>query len=126
MKSIYLLTFLLISSTSIACDPVKYLEKGSPAPCTGYLFTPEKEKEVRLKVVELEYEKELNISKSKQIELYKQELQFSDERLKLWNTEALSLNKELVKRQNNDFLKSALFFLLGAAVTTGITYAVNK
>jgi hypothetical protein len=43
----------LIASTSIACDqPVTYLTEGETAPCTGYLFSQEKELEVRVAVEE--------------------------------------------------------------------------
>jgi hypothetical protein len=43
----------LIASTSIACEqPVKYLTEGQTTPCSGYLFSEEKELEVRIAVEE--------------------------------------------------------------------------
>lgn len=43
----------LIASTSFACNkPVTYLTQDTPAPCTGYLFSVEKELEVRIAVEE--------------------------------------------------------------------------
>lgn len=57
-----ILSLILASSISFAeCKPVTYLTEGKPAPCNGYLFTPEKEKEVRDKVQDLD--KYIDLSK---------------------------------------------------------------
>lgn len=52
-KIIGIIINLIVTSTSIACEqPVQYLTKGEVTPCTGYLFSQEKELEVRVAVEE--------------------------------------------------------------------------
>jgi len=126
MKNLLIITMLLIFNGSFACDPVKFVEKGNPAPCSGYLFTPEKEREIRLQLVELEFEKQLVISKDRQIELHKQENKLITERYDLWRVEAKELSSDLSKERNNNFWRNTLYFALGMIITTGVTYAVNQ
>jgi hypothetical protein len=126
MKNLVLMTMLLIFNTALACDPVKFVEKGAAAPCTGYLFTPEKEKEVRMQVIDLQYEKELSLSKDRQIELYKKENAILTERYQIWSVEAKALSSDLSKERNSTFWRNTLYFALGMLITTGVTYAVNQ
>jgi hypothetical protein len=122
----FLVLILLTSTASFACDPVKYVEKGQPAPCTGYVFTPDKEKEVRLKVVELDFYKDLVTLKERQLVAIKEENDIITKRYDLWKKESDSLSRDLSKERSNNFWRTSLYFVLGAAVTTGITYAVRR
>lgn len=45
----------MCSSVSACDQDVTYLNSGDSAPCNGYLFSPEKEFEVRVKVEENKY-----------------------------------------------------------------------
>lgn len=50
MKAILLVLILLTQSAFGCTKPVTHLLEGDKAPCEGYLFSPEQEKEVRGKV----------------------------------------------------------------------------
>jgi hypothetical protein len=115
---------LLISYTATA--QVKFHTKGQPAEYDGFLFTPEKEQEVRYKLMDLDYYKSLDSSRIREIDLYKQENKLLEEKLVLYK----STNEELFKRSmdvtNSTFWTGFWYFLLGAGVTTLITYGVNS
>lgn len=125
IKYVILANYLIVN-TAMACDPVKQIDKGEPSPCNGYVFSVEKEKEVRLKILDLDYYKAVSDSKTREVELFKEENQLLMDKSKLWKVEAENQAKALASERNSSFWKAAAFFALGAVVTTGITYAVNK
>lgn len=121
-----LITFLLFSQVVYADGPVQYLDKLTPAPYAGYLFTPEKEKEVRFKLVERDYYETLTTSltsiNSKQEAL----LKLQDDRINLYTQQVDNLSKRLAESKDSNFWSNAGFFILGALVTTGIAFSVTR
>lgn len=123
----YLILYsMILSQAALACDPVKYVKKGEVAPCTGYLFTPDKELEVRKTIEELKTSRFIIENNAKLINLKDENLSLTNTQLKLWQDQSSMLSKQLVDRENSSFWKSTFYFVLGAAVTTGLAFAVNK
>lgn len=106
-----ILLVLSLSFPSYACDNnVKYLTQGTPAPCTGYLFSPEQEYKVRLsteryEIMKLMVEKQTDINN------------VLEERLK--NTQQYNeyLSQRLRKEKKDDFWHKTIYFGLGAVLT---------
>lgn len=111
-----LLTF---SSISQACNkPVSYLKIGEPAKCTGYLFSPEKEKEVRELtekypvLVELNNKQALLINKlNEQVDLNQQI--------------SSNLRKQIENVETDNRIEKIIYFTLGLAVGLTVT-KINK
>jgi hypothetical protein len=122
MKSF--LCLLLISS--IASAQVVHLDKGSPSPFEGYLFSIESEKANRKSLLDLDIYKELDASNRRMLDLKTQENTILTQQYVLWKDQSASLSKQLVSARNDTFWHSLLYFGLGCLVTTGLAYAVNK
>lgn len=110
MKNLGAAAIIFFSSLSgySACDKaVTRLVEGSPALCTGYLFTPEKELEVRLKVSTYDQmeqlvkkQEELNNILTKRVDnLQDLNLKYSD------------------RESSRNFYEKFIYFGLGALVT---------
>lgn len=112
MKSLLkIITIILIASNSWAnCKPVTYLDIGNPAPCKGYLFTPEKEQEIYIKLEELKKLQEID---KLQEERYNHTKTSLDEYIKYSQELEKSHRKQAV---TNDLTK-ILYFVGGVAVS---------
>lgn len=109
MKSL-ILSILLFSQISFgACDkPVTYLTEGTPAKCTGYLFTPEQEKSVREDVFALGKYKEL-------VKMQDDLVGTLNERIDNYEfmTENLRSENEFIQKKNT--WMNGIYFVLGLA-----------
>lgn len=119
-----LIIAILISHTGFA--QVKYIEKGEQAPYTGYLFTPEKEAEVRQSVEALKYFKLVDETNTRIIKLKDDELALVRQQTDIWRTQSDALSKELQEQKNSGFWRQTLYFGLGALLTTALAFGVNK
>lgn len=90
--------------------PVTYLREGAQVPCTGYLFSPEKEFEVRTKVATYD---DLTLTVEKQRQL----LELHDSELQRQIQTNISLSSELKVREENNLYKTILF--IGAGIVSG-------
>lgn len=99
-------------------QPVSYLKQGQPASCTGYLFSPEKEKEVRDIVQKYPVMVELN---SKQEEL----INTLDEQVKLNQQISMNLRQELRDKEKNQTTENIIYFALGFVLAVGFN-KINK
>jgi hypothetical protein len=115
---------LCFSVSSIA--QVKYVEKGTPAPYTGYLFTPEKEKETRFKLIDLDYYKKLSEINTARLDNAHKQNELLSKQVDLWQNHSKELSKELATNESRSFWKNILYFGLGAIITVGLTYSVNQ
>lgn len=118
----FLLVFILIiAQIGYASCPknVVYLKQKEPAPCTGFLFSPEKEQELRLHNEERKLLLQIN-------HLQKITIETSEERLQNFQKYSLELETEIQRREEISFWKSALFFSLGAVITGFIASNVNR
>lgn len=121
----YILVLILSLQAAFAQD-VAYLPKGTPTPYEGYLFSPLKEREVRLTGETLKYcdkSKELMISLLQDIESKDKIL---NDRLNLRDVQIDNLSKRLIEAKDDSFLSKTGFFILGAIITGGIAFGVSK
>lgn len=98
---------------------VTYLEKGKSIPCTGYLFSPEQELKVRLKV-----------------KLYDSVLAYSDKqgeinellnkRLIEYQKYNVVLSNEISSQKERTFWNNTLYFAVGVILTGVIAVNVNR
>jgi hypothetical protein len=105
---------------------VKYVEKGTLAPYTGYLFSPEDEKNARLMAKEMEYFRDLSESMGKLIESDEKVIKVQNERIELYNTQIVNMSKRISETESDNFWRNTLFFVLGAVLTGAITFGVNQ
>lgn len=113
----YLLTFIFITNISYAgCNnPVTYLKENEPAKCDGYLFTPEKELDVRTKISNYE---RLETVIQKQDAL----IDILSKRIDIQVQQNINLSNELQRKETETYWQKAGFFLLGAILTGVIAY----
>jgi len=127
MKKIFTLALILMFSFNVLAEgPVKYVLKGEPAEYNGYLFTPEKEKEVRFKLIDGELNKELLEINTKKLNLVEAQYKLANDQSLMWQTESNRLAKELVRKDRLDFWENLMYFGLGVLVTVAAGYTVNR
>ena len=116
IKYLFTLLFLIPSLAFAECkQPVSILLEGDKAPCSGYLFTPEKELEVRTKVSNYNTMENLVKKQDEIIDVLNQRVtnQYQQNQI---------LNDQLQLREKESFTQKAIFFVLGAVVTGLIAY----
>lgn len=122
-----LLSVILFLSYSLSAGAqVTYVEKNTPAPYTGYLFTPQAELDNRKL---LEERKTLLIKDENNqtiIELKNKLITDTQAQADLWHEHSNEMAKELARRESNAFWRSAGFFTLGAGVTLLLVKAVAQ
>ena len=126
MTKYLILIALLITHSSLACNPVLHLNKGDAAPCDGFIFSVDEELKNRAKLMELQTDQITLENNAKIIALLKTENIITNDQVKLWQTQSSDLAKQLVDKDNASFWKSLGYFSLGAALTTIIVFGVNK
>jgi hypothetical protein len=125
LMALILALSLPLNSFAAECSaPVKLLEEGSSAPCRGYLFSPEKELEVRIKYKEHSLIKDELDSLNKMVEkLQKRDaesekiLQLEVEKTELWKTRAEDVTLKYTTVEENRGKRDLLFVLLGVGLT---------
>lgn len=117
---------LAISSIAQACNPVLHIDKGTPAPCEGFIFSLDKEQEIRKQLEEYKTLKFINANLELIIKLKDSQIDILGQQVTLWQDQSTRLSKQVIESQDKSFWRSALYFGLGALVTTGLAFAVNK
>lgn len=114
-------------------SPVTLLEKDQSAPCRGYLFTPEKEKQVRGLNEDYKLLQEELTIKDKQLELYKLQVQslyqaaeLSEKKSSLWQTKAQEAVERTVSIEQSRQTRDLLFVLGGVALTVLAGWAIGQ
>lgn len=123
-----LLTFCLTFNTFAGeCDKaVVLLKKGEPAPCEGFLFSPDAEKKASQAVDDVKYYKDLSELLHSRNDLLQKQLLITDERLMLYMKTTDELAQEVVRKQHEDFWQKAVYFGLGVAVTGLAVYGAAQ
>lgn len=120
MKRIALaILFLSTQSFAVCTKPVTLLEEGAKTECTGYLFTPEKELEVRIKVANYDNMEKL-VKKTEELNT------ITENRLNLYIDQNQKLMQTINTQQQTTFLQNAGFFVLGVLITGYIAININK
>lgn len=115
-----IISALFTINVSANCQqPVKYLEQGTQAPCSGYLFSPEKEAELRLI-------DQNAVLKDKKMKLLEEQLDLSEkitikerERAEMWRIAAEESSKKL-------FITSYTSVLIGVGLTVLAGWAMGQ
>jgi len=120
IKFISILVSILLSIPTMACEkPVQSLSIGDISPCSGYLFSPKKEQEIRLKVAQFDLLKKYSNTQSGINNILDKRLTNAQEYNKY-------LSKRLKEEKDTNFWQTALYFSLGVVVTGVIASNVGK
>jgi hypothetical protein len=134
-KFIVLLIILCLSGTSYStCNqPVVSIEKGQAAPCSGYLFTPEKEQEVRLMKIEFIFTKKENEILNKKIKLFDKDIEAANlvikkerEHGEVWRTTAITTTKNLVAIEESRGTRDVLLFGTGILTAVLVSFIIKN
>ena len=117
---------LLLSNISWACDPVTLMHAGDKANCDGYLFSKDKEAEVRQHLLDLDTYKQLDASNQRIIQYHMQEEDLLKQQTDLWHNQAQDLSKQLISAEDSSFWKKTLFFGLGVLASMTTIYGIKK
>lgn len=137
MKSIAVLTAASLLWTSAAygqCNkPVTLLQPNEPAPCRGYLFTPEKEQEIRLLNEDYKFLSEKLRLKDQQIDLYIQEANnyqaiadMEKEKAEMWRKAAEDSSLRLIEKEEKQERRDWLHVLAGVGLTVLAGWAIGQ
>lgn len=133
MKLLIILSFFISNFSFAKCTkPVQLIEKDSSATCTGFLFSPDKELEVREKVTDYELLLQRQDLIIQQKELYKDlyektetQITLEREKTKTWKQAATKATEELMSTQNSRMQRDYLFFGAGILTTLLAGYALG-
>jgi hypothetical protein len=123
-KLVPFLCVLLISSNSFA--QVSLIQKDQPAPYTGYLFSLKSEQENKIQLLQGDFYKEQHNLDQEIMNIQKEKIKELDLQVGMWKVQVDDLSLRLSKQEDNNFLKSTLYFLAGAVLTGVIVFGVNK
>lgn len=131
--SLFLSLSLTIPTWASCPNPVIKLEKGQEAPCLGYLFSPEKERELYKKNEERKITlKQLRVQDDL-IKVYKKDIKSLEkindkqkEKITLWKKTAEKTTKELVESEEGRGTRDWIFFALGVVATGFSAYVLDK
>lgn len=117
---------LLFLIPTQAYGETKYLEKGSIAPFTGYLFELKTEQQARRGLLERDYYKGLSESQQKIIDLQNQNNDKFNERLNLYIKQNDNLAVSLSEAKDTSDWTKILWFTLGVGATGLAIYGASK
>ncbi len=108
------------------CAKVAEIKKGEPAPCDGFYFPDEAEREATTARDDAAYLKKINDELIKKSQAQEQVNQILDRRLNLYIQQADLLSKNMAQRDNTENLYRILYFGLGALLTGYIATNVSR
>jgi hypothetical protein len=111
----YFAAFLMFTSSlaHAGCPtPVSYLTEGSKASCNGYLFSPEKELEVRTKLEHYDDMSQLIVQQDGLITNLKSQIDLDV--------------KQIDEQKTVDSIDKVFYFVLGVVATSLAVYVGNK
>lgn len=119
MYRMMILLIILTSLISNLCyaNDVIYLEKDKPAPYDGFLFTPDKTKDTRIKLLERSTFEGLNDSLSKTNTLLEANVKSKDQQLTLVMDRNNQLAETIRSQQSMNNWEKAAYFVAGVLIT---------
>lgn len=128
-----ILIFLFTSKVLADCKPVTPIKTGEVAPCPGFIFSPEKELQLRQMNEDYKLTKQQIKIYLIQKENYRKELEVTDtiirkeeQKTRLWQLKAEDSTAKLVKIQEQQNYRDWIFMSFGVALTLGTGYVINK
>lgn len=127
------ISLLPISSFAECTKPVTSLESGATVPCRGFLFTPEKELEVRI----LTKQYDLLESENKSLNLITDKLKKKDEefskvidlqiqKTELWKNKAEDITLKYVTVEESRTKRDFAFVLMGIGLTVLAGWSIGQ
>ncbi len=117
--SLALISLIFVSQVSFgACNqPVTYLMEGNKTPCTGYLFTPEAEMNVRETKMNHDRLQDLSQTQEKLIDVL-------TKRVNNHGLQVQNLHKEIDNLETKNTWTKVFYFTLGV-LATGLVYELK-
>lgn len=124
MKILSLLLVLLLSFDIAA--QVKYIEKDTPAPYSGFLFTPEKTKSVRKELIEKDKLTIFNKALRKSLQIQVKVINNQKEQVNILKEQNTKLVKEIDRERSVSNFERSVWFILGVTVTGFAVYGAKQ
>lgn len=115
MRKIILSAIFLTNIATAQCPPVKQIEKGQISECSGYIFSPEKELEVRLKYEQFQTLEQKLLTQKEISDILEQRLKNDKDYIAL-----------LEANRDRQFWRETGYFILGAVLTGFIATNVGR
>lgn len=133
---IVILSWGLISPPALGDDcasPVVPISKGAVASCTGFLFSPSKEQQVRLVNDDYDFMKQQVdiLSKQKaftqgQVDDLQSAVDSQKKEINLWRTDDINNSQKLIKAEEGRGTRDALFLGGGVLITLILSIVANN
>lgn len=114
-------------------QPVFHLLPNQAAPCEGYLFSPEKEKELRLMNEDYTFVKQELDLREKQVDKLQQSVTLLEqvnekeqEKSELWRAKAEDSTKKYMESEDGRGRRDLIFLLGGVVLTCAAAWAVGQ
>jgi len=132
-KIILWLRLFAIPALAECPKPVQYYDKGQSVNCSGYLFSPEKELQLRLRNEEYKLLVEQTKLYIQQLEFYKKEVEAlekiskkQEEKVELWKTSSeTNLNKYLELKEKEQ-QQEYIIFIAGIGTTLLTALSISQ
>lgn len=134
-----IITFILVGwlvfpINLLACSKeVSLLNKGDTAPCTGYLFSPEKEQEVRIKVQQYKLLEETVQLYQKKEQLYSKQEQYLNQIIdkerqlsSMWRQTAVDVTQKYARVEENRGKRDWFFLGSGVLLTVLAAWSLRQ
>jgi len=136
MKIYIVSLLLLVFSSRLYADcekAVTFLNEGQVSPCTGYLFSPEKELEIRIKNEEHKLLLEQTKAYIQTIDVYKKQVEITEkiaekeqQKSELWRTRAEDITLKYTKQQQMRSWKDWIYFGVGIVTTVVAGWSLGQ
>jgi hypothetical protein len=129
VKIILIFNIAIWNSFAMASDcqeSVTLLDKGTPAPCTGFLFSPDAEAQAASDARDAKYYKLINEKLELRHDLMLEQNEILDKRLKLYMDQSHTLATELHKKESRSTWEKVGWFVLGIGVTGLAIYGAGQ
>lgn len=124
INTIILLVF--ISNISFAEDKVQELQIGQISPYTGILMPQSKADQIKMDLINADYNKAVNESLNKSIELYKSNETLYQNKVNVLTDQNNNLAKNLYEERSLSAWEKFGLFGLGILATVGAGFAIKK
>lgn len=124
-----LLSFILMMALILPSPvngQVSFIKQGDKAPYDGFLFSPDKEAEVRQHLLEWKALDKVNASLEKSLFVETAITQKTTEKLAICNDQNDKLAKSLYSERGSSDLERIIWFSLGVIAAVGGFYAVKQ
>lgn len=130
------LSLVLFSNAALGAScaqPVFHLNPNQAAPCEGYLFSPEKEKQLRLLQETSDFIQQEADLKDKEITLYKQknvDLEAAEkeeaQKAEIWRKSSEDSTQKLIEADKDRSFRDWAFLATGVVLTVAAAWAVGQ